>query len=214
MIKNKPWISIAVLLVGLTLSLGCDRPWTGSIRGTVTVTDTEDGIPEVVVISRSLKNSYEVSTVTDSDGKYRLHDARWGPNIVRIYHPRYYTADKYADVIRDSSVTLDFSVKERPLYMDAVLHVRIQNTDGYPVNQAVVDLYQFKEYYYEYYLYLETQTTSEDGELSFSLPRIYEDEIVLFQFRVAALGYHDIVENIMVFWGNKDPEITIVMEGI
>lgn len=214
MINKKYVISLTTFIIGLALLQGCDRPWTGSIRGTVTVKDTEDGIPEVVVIARSLKNSYEVSAVTDSEGKYRLRDARWGPNIVRIYHPRYYTSEKYADVMRDNSVELDFSVKERPLYMDSVLHVHIRNTNGDPVNQAVADLYQFKKYYYEYYFYLGTQTTSEDGELAFSLPRIYEDEIVPFQLRIAALGYHDVIQDVMVFWGDKDPEITIVMEGV
>lgn len=214
MINNKYMISIVTVVTGLVFLLGCDRPWTGSIRGTVTVTDTEDGISGVVIIARSLKNSYEVSGVTDGEGKYRLHDARWGPNLVRIYHPRYYTAEKYADVIRDNSVELDFSVKERPLYMDSVLHVHIRNTNGEPINQAVVDLYQFKKYYYEYYFYLGTQTTSEDGELAFTLPRIYEDEITQFQLRIAAMGYHDVIKDIMVFWGDKNPEITIIMEGI
>lgn len=203
-----------ILTILILFVQGCDRPWTGSIRGTVTVTDTEEGIPEVMVVARSMKNGYAVSTVTDSDGNYRLHDVRWGPNSVRIYHPRYYTSEKYADVIREANVTLDFSVSERPLYMDTNLHIHLENANGHPINQAVVDLYQFKKSIYEYYFYLGTQTTAEDGYLVFTLPRIYEDQIIQLQIRVAALGYHDVIRDIMVTWGIKDPEVTIIMEDI
>ncbi len=144
------------------LTAGCDRPWTGSIRGTITDTETEAGIPGVFVRAESLKNGYAVSSLSDESGNYRLHDVRWGPNIVQIYHPHYSSVEKYGDVIRDSSIEVDFNVSERTLYMDASLIIDVVNVNGDPVNQAVIDLYQFKENIYEYYFFLETKTTDEE----------------------------------------------------
>jgi hypothetical protein len=211
---NKNTALTIILSILILFVQGCDRPWTGSIRGTVTVTDTEEVIPGVMVVARSMKNGYAVSTVTDGEGNYRLHDVRWGPNRVRVYHPRYYPSEKFADVIRETDVTLDFSVSERSLYMDTDLHVHVQNAHGHPINQAVVDLYQFKKSIYDYYFYLATRTTAEDGYLVFSLPRIYEDQILQLQLRIAALGYHDVITDVMVTWGTEDPAVTIVMEDI
>ena len=204
-------ILIAVLIV---LLQGCDRPWTGSIKGTVTDSDTELPIPGVLVKTISLKNDYAVSGLTDLDGAYELSDARWGPNIVRIYHPRYSSVEKYADVIRDSSVEVDFEVSELTEYMDTDLHLHVVNINGDPVNQAVVDLYEFKKNIYEYYFYIETKTTAEDGYVSFTLPRIYEDEILRFQLRIAAIGYLDRIYDFVASWGVEDPELTIVLDFV
>ncbi len=53
---------------------------------------------------------------------------------------------------------------------------------------------------------------TKSGIVEFTLPRIYEDEIVEFQIRVVALGYHDQIRDFVVTWGSEDPELRITME--
>jgi hypothetical protein len=193
---------------------GCDRPWTGQLRGTVTDAETEEGISGVLVKATALKNGYGVTAVTDDAGEYRIRDARWGANRVTVYHPRFYPSEKYTDVIRDSVVEIDFAVARRTLYMDTDLHVQIVNVNGDPIENAVVDLYQLRRSVYEYYFYISTKVTLEDGHLTFALPRIFEDEVIQLQLRVAALGYHDQIRDFAVSWGAYDPRITIVMDRV
>ncbi|MBN1879232.1 carboxypeptidase regulatory-like domain-containing protein [bacterium] len=211
--RHIPIISVLAVIT-LILMQGCDRPWTGVIRGTISDSDTELPIPGVLVKATSLKNSYAVSGLTDEEGRYRLSDVRWGPNLVQIYHPRYSAVEKYTDVIRDDTVELDFEVGQNTLYLDTTLHVTVLNGNGDPVNQAVLDLYELKKSIYDYFFYLETKTTSEDGYLSFTLPRIYEDEIIQMQLRIAAIGYQDQIRDFVISWGIEDPTMTIVMEFV
>jgi len=205
------------MIAGISILLcatGCEREWTGTIEGTITDSDTEEGIADVVVTTRSEKNSYQVSVITDATGRYIIDNARWGPNLVSIYHPRYEDASKYADVIRDKSVELDFQVDRLREYVDPVLFVSVINQNGDPVNRAILDLYQFKESSYEYFFYLDTQFTAEDGEAEFYMPRMYEDEIIQFQLRVAAFGYQDQVRDFAISWTVPEPTLTIILEGI
>ncbi|MBN1295894.1 hypothetical protein JXA80_03875, partial [bacterium] len=160
------------------------------------------------------KNGYSVNTVTDTEGYYYLDSVRWGPNQVNLYHPRYETASKYADVIRDKTVEIDFEVDRLDEYVDPVLTVRVVNGNGDPVNQAILDLYQLKQSTYEYFFYLGTQTTDTDGQAEFTLPRLYEEEVIEFQLRVAAYGYFDHVRDFAVSWTVPDPVLTIVMDAL
>lgn len=194
--------------------IGCDRPWTGQVRGLVTDLETEEGVSGVVVKAIALKNGYAVTGITDDQGEYRIRDARWGANRIRIYHPRYHSSEKYTNIIRDSIVEVDFDVRRRTLYMDTEMHVQILNVNGDPIENAVIDLYQLRQTVYEYYFYLSTRVTQEDGHVTFLLPRIYEDDIIQLQLRVAAFGYHDHIRDVMVSWGTFEPRITIVMDQV
>lgn len=205
------------MVTGLSLllfSAGCEREWTGTIEGLITDTETEEGIGDVVVTARSEKNSYQVTVLSDSTGHYVIDDARWGPNQVSLYHPRYEDVSKYADVIRDKTVELDFEIDRLREYVDPKLSVYVVNQNGDPVNGAILDLYQFKESTYEYFFYLGTEISESDGEVLFFLPRMYEDEVIQFQLRIAALGFQDQVRDFAVSWTVPEPELTITMEGI
>jgi len=207
-------ITVAVMLSMWVLTAGCEREWTGTVEGVITDTETEEGIEDVLVTARSEKNGCEVSVLTDAAGEYAIDDARWGPNLISVYHPRYEEVSKYADVIRDKSVELDFEIDRLEEYVDPVLTVTVINPNGDPVNAAVLDLYELKESTYAYYFYIGTQVTEEDGQAIFILPRMYEDEVIQYQIRAAAFGYEDQVKDFALSWTVPEPELTITMEGI
>lgn len=214
MTKVKRQISILMMLAMIALMSGCERQWTGTVTGSIIDDETEAGIPGVFVTIHSEKNGYEVTASTDADGVYRISDARWGPNEVNVYHPRYENVSKFVDVIRDETVELDFEIDRLTEYVDPELTINVVNSNGDPVNQAIVDLYQFKESSYEYYFFLSTLTTDETGIATILLPRIYEDEVLEFQLRLVAFGYDDTVVDFAVSFGVSDPVLTVTMETI
>ncbi|MCD4654064.1 carboxypeptidase-like regulatory domain-containing protein [bacterium] len=225
--KNISLLLSIIMCFGLLLMFaGCDREWTGTVRGVITegLDDSENtgetenetgvGIPDVTVKIHSQKNGFEISVLTDATGAYSIENARWGPNKVEVYHPRYEQVSKYVDIIRDETVELDFEIDRLTEYVDPVLSVQVVNTNGDPVNQAVVDLYQLKETSYEYYFFLDTRTSDESGFVEFYIPRMYEEEVSEFQLRVVALDYSDEVIDFALSWTNSKPSMTVILEGV
>jgi hypothetical protein len=204
-------LSMGILLTCLS---GCDRLWTGTVKGVITDDDTELGISNVLITIRSLKHGYEVSVLTNSEGEYVIDNARWGPNRVEVYHPRYENVSKFVDIIKDETVDLDFRIDPLTVYVDPVLTVNVVNGNGDPVNQATLDLYQLNETTYEYYFFLGSRRTDESGFADFFMPRMFENEVIEFQLRVAAFGFQDLTRNFALSWSNPEPSLTIVLEEI
>jgi len=206
---------VGIFILGtLILLSGCDRDWTGKVKGVITETDTEEGIPGVTVTIHSEKNAFEITVLSDSTGAYEIDNARWGPNKLEVYHPRYETVSKYVDVVRDATSEVDFEIDRLREYVDPVLTVSVVNVQGDPINQAILDLYELKQTAYEYYFFLDTRITDESGTVEFFMPKMYEEEIAKYQLRIAALDYNDQIRDFALSWTNSKPTLTIVMENI
>ena len=212
----KKYGTILTFLFMITLlisGVGCDREWSGTVKGVITDDDTELGISNVLITVHSTKHGYEVGVLTNSEGEYVVDNARWGPNSVEVYHPRYEKVSKFVDVIRDETVELDFRIDQLDLYVDPVLKINVLNENGDPVNQASLDMYQLKETTYEYYYFIGNRRTDENGYAEFAMPRMFENEVIEFQLRVAALGYEDQIRDFALSWTNPDPTLTVVLIG-
>ncbi len=206
---------LALILLPFALLLfltSCEREWVGDIRGQVTDTETEEGIQDALVVAGSEKNDYSISTRTDSEGNYVINEARWGPNSVFVYHPNYEAQTRYADVIRDEAVTLDFELTRIPDSVEPVLTVRVRNTNGDPIENARIDLYREEDPIDDEYLYIATSETDSAGIAFFQLTAVYENEIVAYQLRIVAFGYQDQTKNIFVTWLEDEPEVDVTME--
>ncbi len=198
------------ILIGLS---GCDRNWTGDIHGNVKDKETTTPIPGVVMSASSEKNSYSVTTVTDSDGNYRLQDTRWGPNRVTAYHPHYESAAQYADVVRDRSVTIDFELVADPDSIDSTVLVFTTNADLVPIENVRVDLYRIDKGDTDDYVYETTKYTDPSGHIRFDLSSIREDEIEFYQVRLAVVGYYNAEREFSSTWANPNPEVHVIMEA-
>ncbi|MBN1355299.1 carboxypeptidase regulatory-like domain-containing protein [bacterium] len=201
-----------VVCVCLTTLAGCDRTWTGDIRGIVTDEETELPIEGAIVSARSMKNSYSISTMTDSGGEYRIDDARWGPNEVRSYHPGYEQQTRYADVIRDKSVELDFELDRIPDSEEPIITVVVTNVHGSVIPGVRADLYEKEDRYFEWYSLVDTELTDDDGIARFQVSTIYEDQIRFFRLKLSVLGYQNAQVDLTLAWFNPFPELHIIME--
>ncbi|MBN1552563.1 carboxypeptidase regulatory-like domain-containing protein [bacterium] len=199
----------------LCLSLAaCDRQWTGDIKGQLTDEETSEPIPDAIVTAKSMKNEYAISTISDSSGNYRITDARWGPNEVSVYHPNYQAITRYADVIRDKSVELDFDMTRIPDSVTPEITVWITNDSDIGIANARVDLYRKESRSYDLYTYLGTQVTGYDGYATFMVSDIEEDQIQFFRLKVAALGFANTVKDFSISWFNPNITVHIIMEPV
>ena len=203
-------LGLAVLfVVGIT---GRDRQWTGDISGTITDKETEAPIAGVLVSSRSMKTNYAISTMSGDDGTYCIHDSRWGPNEVRAYQPNYELLVRYADVIRDKSVTLDFELELIPDSVYPTITVWVTTESDTPIGEARVDLYRIEDVSYKDYVYLETKLTDADGYTQFEISKLEEGDDEEYLLRIAAVGYKNGEEILDVSF--DDPFVTahVIME--
>lgn len=201
-------IMIAIgIVTGLT---GCERRWTGDVKGSVMDVDTTTPIPGVLLTASSEKNSFAITTTSDADGKFRLSDLRWGPNRVTAYHPDYETEVQYADVVRNKTVSLEFELEEDPVSLDSTVLVWATNSDLVPIENVRVDLYRIDREDDEY-VYFETKQTDSGGYIRFDLASISEDEIEFYEVRLAVIGYYNQSREFSSSWIDLNPEVHVIM---
>ncbi len=205
---------ICLLLIMTFINSGCDRQWTGNISGQITDSQTEEPLEGVIVTASSMKNDYSVTSITESDGTFIIHDARWGPNKVEVYHPWFIRQIKYSDVIRDQTVSIDFELVPEIEYVSSEATAWVTDMNGNPIESARVDLYEKQDTSYDRYIYIGTQETITDGTTTFDLPNIYENEMRFYQFRVAAYGYLNNEADVTVSWMASEPVVHILMEKV
>ncbi len=213
------------IMVFLPMITGCDRQWEGDISGKITEYDfssneNEGGIEVVIPIAgalittESMKNGYMISTTSGVDGTYRITDARWGPNRVFVYHPRYETVTKYTDVIRDKSVSLDFEMDIKPDRVTPEITVFVINANGDPIGGARIDFYEKSTDYYENYFFRGNVITDAQGLAEYDGNLFYENDIRFYQMRLAAPGYFNRNYDFTLAWWNPNPEVQVTMEFI
>ena len=189
---------------------GCDRKWTGDIEGTVTDSETTTPIPGVVVQAASEKNEYAVLATTNDEGHYRISDARWGPNEVTAYHPRYATTSKYADVIRDKSVSIDFELYRNEEYVSPEIAFWVTDQSDVPIQDARINLYGKSS---DEYIFEGTQLTDSDGRTVFIVSRLYENEIAFYRADVSVYGFRNQSVEVTLTWNDYEPLVHVRMES-
>jgi hypothetical protein len=204
-------IRYLIMVLMLAAWAGCDREWTGNVSGQITDSITTTPVPGVVLTASSVKNDYSISDTTDENGEYRLDDLRWGPNSVTAYHPAYGSATKYADVIRDKTIDLDFLITREKEYINPVVPVTVLDRNDQPIANARVDLYH-KDAELGIYAYLLTETTDASGTVSLEIPTLYEEEIEFFRLELSAFGFRNTTFDFSISWFVPEPELFVHME--
>lgn len=208
-------IIIIFALISTFLICGCStRQWEGEISGKITDDETEEPIVGVIISARSMKNSFAVSTISDSDGNYRVRDARWGPNEVYVYHPKYSSQVRYADVIRDKSVSLDFELALQDETVSPEITFWVTRSDDSPIENARLDLYESDGTTYSSFTLLSSQLTDSDGRTTFYVAEITEDYTVDYRAIAAVLGFLNQEVEFTIDWNNAFLEIHLVMESV
>lgn len=195
-------------LICLILS-GCERQWTGDIEGKITITDTTTPIPNVLISAYSVKNEYAITAVSDADGYYKINDVRWGPNKVNAYCPGYGIATKYADVIRNKAVTLDFELDEDTEYVIPEVTFLVTDPSENPIFQARLNSYHKLGTEYSFY---GTQLTDEFGQTVFTLNSIVADQIDIYRVEISAYGFKSQKIDFAVTWNEYEYTLPVKME--
>jgi len=157
------------------------------------------------------ENSYSVSAVSDSDGNYQVDGARWGPNEVKVYHPNYEGQKKYTDIIRDEAVELDFELDRIPDTVDPVITVFVTDPAGMGISNARVDLYEKELWTFEWYTFVDSQTTDDAGYAEFEVSALYEHNIRFYRLKVSAAGFYNTTKDFSVTWSVYNPQIHVKM---
>ncbi len=203
---------LILFIVFFVIFPGCDRKWTGDITGVLTDSKTSEPIANAVVTAKSMKNSYAISTTTDASGTYRIHDARWGPNRVEAYHPDYDYTTRYADVIRDKTVTLDFEMEFNPRTVAPVIEVYVINSDRDPLEDVRIDLYRKEDVSYDLYTQIASQFTDADGFARFEVSDLLEDQVRFYRMNFSRQGYENTTKSVSISWTDPYPVVTVEME--
>ena len=191
---------------------GCERKWTGDIIGVVTDTSTEEPLEGILITASSMKNDYAVSTTTRADGSYRIMDARWGPNKVECYHPNYYSVTRYADVVRNKSVSLDLQLTKVPPAADPLVTFWLTDSANIPIANARLDVYHKDQGSFEFYTYMRTYFSDGDGYSRVQFAEITENQIKFYRVKISVPGFKFTTYDLTISWLDPYPTIHIQLE--
>jgi Carboxypeptidase regulatory-like domain len=211
MIRLKRALYFLIAFLFVAGCVGCGRDWTGDVHGVLTDEETEEPISGVIVTARSMKNDYSISTQSDLEGKYRIRDARWGPNEIKTFHPNYNSITRYADVIRDKSMEMDFELDRIPDSEDPIVTIRVINVFDSPIPGARIDLYERESREYDWYTYTDAKETDDDGYAQFFLNAISEDQVKFYRLKIVVQGYESRDYDFSLTWLNPFPTFHVVM---
>ncbi|MBN2057160.1 carboxypeptidase regulatory-like domain-containing protein [bacterium] len=222
--KHNHCILLALLL--LVMAGGCTEDFRGTIDGQVRASEfpafgpvTPLPVPDVLITAESLKTGRTVESYTGTDGYYELHDVQFGLNEMRIYKEGYDVIERYADVEKDQTTTVNFLTRREPNSTDVNAKFLVLSEDGRPVADAVLDLFELAKGEYSgtdtLELYLETAYTNEQGKaVMLEVSEVDEFRLKSFLVKVAAVGYYNTENRFVLAYGKSNVNVTVVLEPI
>jgi Carboxypeptidase regulatory-like domain/TonB dependent receptor len=112
------WLTVAVLVLGATVSTSLAQSTTSTIQGTVR--DETGVLPGATISARDTQSGFEHSAVTADDGTYALAGLRPGTYEITVQLPQYKAQSKTVQLLLGQTVTANFTISPDLLVVEEV----------------------------------------------------------------------------------------------